>query len=53
MKEENKKLCEEIFGEVAERHKIKIKELSVMSECVEWLHDPIVGTTFSFYCLNF
>ena len=32
MKEENKKLCEEIFGEVAERHKIKIKELSVMSD---------------------
>ena len=32
MKEENKKLCEEILGEVAERHKIKIKELSVMSD---------------------
>ena len=32
MKEENKKFCEEILGEVAERHKIKIEELSVMSD---------------------
>ena len=32
MKEENKKLCEEILEEVAERHKIKIEELSVMSD---------------------
>ena len=32
MKEENKKLCEDILGEVAERHKIKIEELSVMSD---------------------
>ena len=30
MKEENKKLCEDILGEVAERH--KIKEFSVMSD---------------------
>jgi len=32
MKEENKKLYEEIFKEVAERHKIKIEELSVMPD---------------------
>ena len=32
MKEENKKLCEEILEEVAERHKIKIEELSVMPD---------------------
>ena len=32
MNEENKKLCEDILGEVAERHKIKIEELSVMSD---------------------
>ncbi len=31
IKEENKKFCEEILGEVAERHQIKIEELSVMS----------------------
>ena len=30
IKEENKKLCEEILKEVAERHKMKIEELSVM-----------------------
>jgi putative transposase len=28
----DKKLCEEILEEVAERHKIKIEELSVMSD---------------------
>ena len=32
MKEENKKLCEEILREVAERNKIKITELSVMPD---------------------
>jgi len=32
--EENKKLCEEILEEVAERHKIKIEEMSVMSDHV-------------------
>ena len=32
MKEENKKLCEEILREVAERHKIKMAELSVMPD---------------------
>ena len=34
MKEENKnkKLCEEILEAVAERHKIMVKELSVMSD---------------------
>jgi len=32
MKEENKKLCEEILEEVAKRHKIKIEELSVMPD---------------------
>ena len=32
MKEENKKLCEEILEEVAERHKIEIEELSVMPD---------------------
>ena len=31
-REENKKLCEEILREVAERHKIEITELSVMSD---------------------
>ena len=31
-REENKKLCEEILKEVAERHKIKINELSVMPD---------------------
>ncbi len=31
-REENKKLCEEILREVAERHKIKITELSVMPD---------------------
>ncbi|MEA3421461.1 MAG: IS200/IS605 family transposase [Acidobacteriota bacterium] len=34
MKEENKKLCEEILEEVAERHKIKIEEMSVMPDHV-------------------
>ena len=34
MKEENKKLCEEILEEVAVRHKIKIEELSVMPDHV-------------------
>jgi putative transposase len=34
IKEENKKLCEEILGEVAMRHKIKIEELSVMPDHV-------------------
>jgi putative transposase len=32
MKEENKKLCEEILREVAERHNIEITELSVMPD---------------------
>ena len=32
--EENKKLCEEILEEVAERHKIKIEEMSVMPDHV-------------------
>ena len=32
MKGENKKLCEKILREVAERHKIKITELSVMPD---------------------
>jgi len=32
MKEENKKLCEDILEEVAKRHKIKIEELSVMPD---------------------
>ena len=32
--EENKNLCEEILEEVAERHKIKIEELSVMPDHV-------------------
>ena len=32
MKEENKKLCEDILETVAERHKIKIEELSVMPD---------------------
>ena len=32
MKEENKKLCEEILREVAEKHEIKITELSVMPD---------------------
>jgi len=32
MKEENKKLCGEILEAVAERHKIRIEELSVMSD---------------------
>jgi len=32
MKEENKKLCEEIFRDVAERHKIKVTEWSVMPD---------------------
>ena len=32
IKEENKKLCEEILKEVAERHKMKIEELSVMPD---------------------
>ncbi len=31
-REENKKLCEEVLHEVAERHKIKITELSVMPD---------------------
>jgi putative transposase len=30
--EENKKLCEEILVEVAQRHKIKINKLSVMPD---------------------
>jgi len=34
MNEENKKLCEEILREVAERHNIKITELSVMPDHV-------------------
>jgi len=34
MKEENKKLCEEILEQVAMRHKIKIEELSVMPDHV-------------------
>jgi len=34
MKEENKKLCEEILREVAEKHKIEIIELSVMPDHV-------------------
>jgi REP element-mobilizing transposase RayT len=29
-REENKKLCEEVFYEVAKRHKIEITELSVI-----------------------
>ena len=33
-REENKNLCEEILEEVAERHKIKIEELSVMPDHV-------------------
>ena len=32
IKEENKKLCEDILEEVAERHKMKIEELSVMPD---------------------
>ena len=32
MKEENKKLCEDILEEVAEKHKMKIEELSVMPD---------------------
>ena len=32
MKEENKKLCEKILEEVADRHKIRIEELSVMPD---------------------
>ena len=32
MKEENKKLCEEVLHEVAKRHKIEITELSVMPD---------------------
>ena len=31
-REDNKKLCEEILNEVADRHKIKINELSVMPD---------------------
>ena len=31
-REENKKLCEEILRGIAERHKIMINELSVMSD---------------------
>jgi putative transposase len=32
MKEENKKLCENILEEVAQRHKMNFKELSVMPD---------------------
>ncbi len=32
MKEENKKLCEEILEKIATRHKMKMEELSVMSD---------------------
>jgi len=32
MKEENKKLCEDILEKVAKRHKMKIEELSVMPD---------------------
>ena len=32
MKEENKKLCEDILKEVAKRHKMKMEELSVMPD---------------------
>ena len=31
-REENKKLCEDVLHEVAERHKIEINELSVMPD---------------------
>ena len=31
-KEKNKKLCEEILKEIAERHGIKIQELSIMPD---------------------
>jgi len=36
-KEENKKLCETILIEVAERHRIKIKELNVMPDHVHMI----------------
>ena len=39
LKEENKKLCEEILREVAEWYKIKITELSVMPDHIH----PVVG----------
>ncbi len=54
MKEENKKLCEEILGEVAERHKIKIKELSVMSDHVHAVVGipPTMSVSQAFHLLN-
>ncbi len=54
MKEENKKLCEEILGEVAERHKIKIKELSVMSDHIHAVVgiSPIMSVSQAFHLLK-
>ena len=54
MKEENKKFCEEILGEVAERHKIKIEELSVMSDHIHAVVEipPTMSVSQAFHLLK-
>ena len=54
MKEENKKFCEEILGKVAERHKIKIEELSVMSDHIHAVVEipPTMSVSQAFHLLK-
>ncbi len=53
-KSENKKLCETVLNEVAERHGIKIAELSVMPEHVHMVGDipPVMSVSRAFNVLK-
>ena len=54
MKEENKKFCEEILGDVAERHKMKIEELSVMPDHIHAVVEipPTMSVSQAFHLLK-
>ena len=54
MKEENKKFCEEILGDVAERHKMKIEELSVMPDHIHAVveNPPTMSVSQAFHLLK-
>ena len=53
-REENKNLCEEILEEVAERHKMKIEELSVMSDHIHAVVEipPTMSVSQAFHLLK-
>jgi len=53
-REENKKLCEEILREVAERHKIEITELSVMPDHIHTVVGipPTMSVSQAFHLLK-